>query len=79
MRVVTIDGPAGAGKSTVARGWRTGWAGGSSTPAPLYRAVTLAAIRSRIDLTSDTDLGALVETLAGQYCRRAGYCLGMRM
>jgi cytidylate kinase len=44
MRVVTIDGPAGAGKSTVAR--------------------RLADLRAGSDLTSDIELGALVETLA---------------
>jgi len=63
QRVVTIDGPAGAGKSTVARkladrlGWRFLDTGA------LYRAVTLAALRAGLDLTSDTELGCLVETL----------------
>jgi CMP/dCMP kinase len=63
QRVVTIDGPAGAGKSTVARqladrlGWRFLDTGA------LYRAVTLAALRAGVDLTSDTELGCLVETL----------------
>jgi cytidylate kinase len=64
MRVVTIDGPAGAGKSTVARrvadrlGWRLLDTGA------MYRAVALAAVRSGVDLASDDALGALVETLA---------------
>ncbi len=63
MRVVTIDGPAGAGKSTVARrladrlGWRLLDTGA------MYRAVALAAIRGGVDLESDEALGALVETL----------------
>lgn len=63
MRVVTIDGPAGAGKSTVARrvaerlGWRLLDTGA------MYRAVALAAIRAAVDLASDEALGALVETL----------------
>jgi cytidylate kinase len=62
-RVVTIDGPAGAGKSTVARrladrlGWRFLDTGA------MYRAVTLAALRSGIDLTSDMELRALVAQL----------------
>jgi CMP/dCMP kinase len=63
MRVVTIDGPAGAGKSTVARrladrlGWRFLDTGA------LYRVVTLAGLRAGLDLTSDSLLGGLVETL----------------
>src|SRR4051812_363551 len=63
MRVVTIDGPAGAGKSTVARrvadrlGWRLPHTGA------LYPAVALAAVRAGVDLDSDDALGALVETL----------------
>ena len=61
MRVVTIDGPAGAGKSTVAQrladrlGWRLLDTGA------MYRAVTLAALRSESDLGSDETLGALAE------------------
>jgi cytidylate kinase len=63
MRVVTIDGPAGAGKSTVSKrlaarlGWRLLDTGA------MYRAVTLAALRAGIDLESDealTDLAAAV-------------------
>ncbi len=62
MRVVTIDGPAGAGKSTVSRqlAARLGW--GLLDTGAMYRAVTLAALRRGLDLQSD-DLGELAETL----------------
>jgi cytidylate kinase len=59
MRVVTIDGPAGAGKSTVSRrladrlGWRLLDTGA------MYRALTVAALRAGLDLESDEALGAL--------------------
>jgi cytidylate kinase len=63
MRVVTIDGPAGAGKSAVARrvaqqlGWRILDTGA------MYRAVTLAALRRSTDLASDEALAELVSGL----------------
>jgi cytidylate kinase len=63
-RVVTIDGPAGAGKSTVAirladrLGWRLLDTGA------MYRAVTLAAIRRGVDLLSDQALGELASSLS---------------
>jgi cytidylate kinase len=63
QRVVTIDGPAGSGKSTVARqlARRLGWR--FLDTGAMYRAVTLAALRAGIDLTSDQALADLVQTL----------------
>jgi CMP/dCMP kinase len=63
QRVVTIDGPAGAGKSTVARqlAGRLGWR--FLDTGAMYRAVTLAALRAGIDLTNDAALEDLVQTL----------------
>ncbi len=64
QRVVTIDGPAAAGKSTVARrladrlGWRFLDTGA------MYRAVTLAAVRGEVDLTDESALAGLVESLS---------------
>jgi cytidylate kinase len=62
-RVVTIDGPAGAGKSTVARrlAGRLGWR--FLDTGAMYRAVTLAALRLGADLSSDDVLGELSDGL----------------
>ena len=63
IQVVTIDGPAGAGKSTVSRclaerlGWRLLDTGA------MYRAVTLAAIRRDVDLQSDDALSRLADEI----------------
>jgi cytidylate kinase len=58
-RVVTIDGPAGAGKSTVARMLAERLCWRLLDTGAMYRAVTLAALRARADLESDEALGAL--------------------
>lgn len=61
--VVTIDGPAGSGKSTVAGrladrlGWRLLDTGA------MYRAVTLAGLRSGMSLEDDRGLAELAERL----------------
>jgi CMP/dCMP kinase len=67
-RVVTIDGPAGAGKSTVARrlATRLGWR--FLDTGAMYRAVTLAGLRAGIDLMNDAQLGALVAPLEVALC-----------
>jgi len=63
MRVVTIDGPAGSGKSTVAHrlaetlGWRMLDTGA------MYRAVTLAALREGVDLNDDDAVSAIAATV----------------
>jgi cytidylate kinase len=61
--VVTIDGPAGAGKSTVARALadRLGWQ--FLDTGAIYRAVTLAALRSGVDLRNRPELEALAAHL----------------
>jgi len=66
MRVVTIDGPGGAGKSTVARllAGRLGWR--LLDTGAMYRAVTLAALRAKVDLGSDEVLGALASRVTVQ-------------
>lgn len=62
-KVVAIDGPAGAGKSTVARRLadRLGWA--MLDTGAMYRAVALAALRSGISLDHPDELTALAERL----------------
>jgi len=63
IQVVTIDGPAGAGKSSVSRclaerlGWRLLDTGA------MYRTVTLAAVRREVDLRSDDELSRLVDLI----------------
>jgi len=62
MRVVAIDGPAGAGKSTVGRALarRLGWQ--YIDTGAMYRAVTLAASREGVDLEGGA--AGLAEELA---------------
>lgn len=61
MRVVTIDGPAGAGKSTVSRRLadRLGWT--FLDTGAMYRAVALAALRAGAALDSDDAVGPIAE------------------
>jgi cytidylate kinase len=58
-RVVTIDGPAAAGKSTVARrlAQRLGWR--FLDTGAMYRAVTLAAIRAGTEMSNEQALSNL--------------------
>jgi cytidylate kinase len=64
MRVVTIDGPAGAGKSTVSKllaarlGWRLLDTGA------MYRAIALASLRAGVDLADDEAVGGVAERAA---------------
>ena len=61
--IVAIDGPAGAGKSSVARAvaGRLGFA--HMDTGAMYRAITLAAISGRIDLTDQRQLAAAVDAI----------------
>lgn len=65
--IVAIDGPAGAGKSTVSRrvASRLGFA--LVDTGAIYRAVALAAARQDIAFDADPKLGALLPTLAIQF------------
>ncbi len=63
-RVIAIDGPAGAGKSTVARAVaeRLGWS--FLDTGAMYRAVTVIALEAGIDLSSDELLEQVVSDLS---------------
>jgi cytidylate kinase len=69
IQVVTIDGPAGAGKSTVARrlAERLNWR--FLDTGAMYRALALAALRQRVDLQDDL---ALARLAADRQIRLAG-------
>jgi cytidylate kinase len=57
--IITIDGPAGAGKSSVARGLAEALGGRYLDTGALYRAVTLLAVRQGVDFRDVAALGAL--------------------
>jgi cytidylate kinase len=62
--IVTIDGPAGAGKSSAARllAQRLGFE--FLDTGAMYRAITLAALRQRSDLRDEKTLARLIETVS---------------
>jgi CMP/dCMP kinase len=61
--IVTIDGPAGSGKSTVARKLAARLGFRYLDSGALYRAVTLAALDRKVDLDSGPRLGGLAAGL----------------
>jgi cytidylate kinase len=63
VRVIAIDGPAGAGKSTVARALAARLGLEYLDTGAMYRAVTLAALRQSISLTCEEALEGLLDTL----------------
>lgn len=61
--VIAIDGPAGAGKSTVARGVAAELGFTYLDSGAMYRCVALAALQGRADLDDGESVGALAEGL----------------
>jgi len=61
--IITIDGPAGAGKSTVARRLAERLGFEFLDTGAMYRAVALAALRRRIDLHNEAALADLAGTI----------------
>jgi len=68
--IIAIDGPAGSGKSTVARevARRLGFTYLDS--GAMYRAVTLSALESAVDLDDGAALGAIAQSLTIELRRR---------
>lgn len=61
--VIAIDGPAGAGKSTVARGVADALGFTYLDSGAMYRCVAMAALRTGADLGDDEELGDLARAL----------------
>lgn len=61
--VITIDGPAGSGKSTAAQGLAKALGIGYLDTGATYRAVTLAGLRRQLDLADEAALAKLVQTV----------------
>ena len=59
MRVIAIDGPAGSGKSTVARAVARRLGLGYLDTGAMYRSVAFAALRRGIDIGDSEALGRL--------------------
>ena len=62
MRVIAIDGPAGAGKSTVARALARRLGVQYLDTGAMYRGVTWAALRDGVDLADEVAVGVIAET-----------------
>jgi cytidylate kinase len=67
--IVTIDGPAGAGKTTVSRSLAERLGFRYIDTGALYRAVALAARRNRVQANDDTALAKICQNLELQYVR----------
>ncbi len=59
QKIITIDGPAGAGKSTVAKQLAQKLDLSYLDTGAMYRALTLKAIRQNVDLENENDLVAM--------------------
>ncbi len=64
--VIAIDGPAGAGKSTVARGVADALGFTYLDSGAMYRCIALIALRIGAELDDDQGLGDLARALAGE-------------
>lgn len=69
--IVTIDGPAGAGKSSIAHQVASELGFEFLDTGAMYRAATLAAIRAKIDLSDSVALANLVKSMKLSWHHRA--------
>jgi cytidylate kinase len=72
--VITIDGPAGAGKTTVSRGLADRLGYRYIDTGALYRGVALAALKKGMATDDDTGLEALCRDLRLRFIRNADGC-----
>jgi cytidylate kinase len=70
--VVTIDGPAASGKSTVARLLAEKLGASFLDTGAMYRAVTLAAIKAGVDMTDEDDLLEVMGTTKFHFSAQQG-------
>lgn len=77
--IVAIDGPAGAGKSTVARAVADRMGAGYLDTGAMYRALTLLAIRRGVDIEDGPALGDLAGEAQIELERRGAGALGVRV
>ena len=63
MRVVAIDGPAGAGKSTIAKALALRLGVPYLDTGAMYRAVTYAVLRDKLDPSEHAAVGRLAQTM----------------
>jgi len=68
--VITIDGPAGSGKSTAARLLARKLGASFLDTGAMYRAVTLAAMQAEVDMSDEDKLLGVMETSEFQFSLR---------
>ena len=76
MKIITLDGPAGAGKSSTARllADRLGWC--HMDTGAMYRAVALAALEQDVSLEDEKGLAALAASLTIQFAHDSVFLNG---
>ncbi len=70
FKIITIDGPAASGKSTVARLLAEKLGASFLDTGAMYRAVTLAAMQADVDMSDEDELLGVMETSEFQFSLR---------